>query len=111
VLRLATSAAQIFFHERRVGECRLRISVQAFHVAVRRRVIEVEVALLDVFAVIAFVVGQAEEPFLEKRIPAVPEGEREADVLMSVAETGETVLVPAVGARSGVVVRKVFPGC
>ena len=82
----------------------------------RRRAVEVEVVLLDVLAVIAFVAGEAEEALLEDRVAAVPEREGEADVLVAVADAGDAVLVPAVGARAGVVVRadtprRCRPGC
>ena len=109
-LRIIPSAAPVLRHERRIRERFLRILVEAFHVAVRRRVIQVEVAFLDVFAVVAFVVGQTEEPLFEERVATVPKREREADVLMSIAEPGEAVLVPAVGAGSRVIVGKILPG-
>ena len=76
----------------------------------RRRAVEVEVALLDVLAVVALGAGEAEEPLLQDRIAPVPQREREADVLVAIADAGEAVLVPAVGARAGVIVRKVVPG-
>jgi hypothetical protein len=72
--------------------------------------VEVEVVFLDVLAVIALVVGQAEEALLEDRVAAVPEGQSEAEVLEAVAEAGQAVLVPAVGAAAGVVVREGGPG-
>ena len=72
--------------------------------------VEVEVALLDVLAVIALVAGQAEEPLLQDRIAAVPQRDREADALMAVGDAAEAVLVPAIGARTRVIVREVLPG-
>jgi hypothetical protein len=59
---------------------------------------------------IAFMAVQAIEPLFENRVLAVPQREREAQVLMAIAETCEAVFIPTVGARSGVVVRKGFPG-
>src|SRR5690606_15792761 len=55
-------------------------------------------------------VVEAEEALLEDRIALVPQRDREADVLVAVAEAGEPVLTPAVGARARVVVRQVGPG-
>ena len=40
---------------------------------------QIEVALLDVLAVVALVAGEAEHPLLQDRITCVPEREREAD--------------------------------
>ena len=50
----------------------MRILVQVPHVRVRRSAVEIEVAFLDILAVIALAVGQSEETFLENRILAVP---------------------------------------
>src|SRR3954465_4400752 len=92
----------------RVG--RLRILVQVFHVRVRRRAVEIKVAFLDVFAMVAFVVRQPEQPLLDDRVLAVPERQRKAEDLAVVADPSEPVLPPAVGARAGLIVRKVVPG-
>ena len=74
-----------------------------------RRAVEVEVVLLDVLAVIALAVGQAEEAFLEDRIFAVPQGQGEAEPLLVVGDAGQAVLAPAVGG-GGLVVAEVVPG-
>ena len=73
--------------------------------------VEVEVVLLDVLAVIALAVGEAEEPLLEDRVAAVPQREREAQAAArSSLMPGDAVLTPAVGARARVIVREVVPG-
>src|SRR5581483_9788992 len=66
--------------------------------------------LLDVLAVVAFGAGQAEEALLEDRVLLVPEGEREAQARLAVADPEQPVLVPAVGAAPRVVVGQVRPG-
>ena len=60
----------------------------------RRCRIEIEIVLLDVFAVIAFVAGQSEQPLLEDRIFAVPEGESKTDVLVPVGDSARCRLHP-----------------
>lgn len=72
--------------------------------------VEIEVILLHVLAVVALIAGQAERPLLEDRIAAIPQGEREAQLLLLVADAAQPVLVPAVDAGTGLVVVKVFPG-
>src|SRR5262249_55744260 len=72
--------------------------------------VEVVVDLLDVLPVIALAVGQAEEPLLEDRVFTVPQGQRQTQALLVVADAGQAVLAPAVGAAAGVVVRQVAPG-
>src|SRR5207302_2031264 len=60
--------------------------------------------------VIALGVGQAEQPFLEDRVAAVPQRHAQAQPALLVGEAGDAVLAPAVGAAAGLVVREVFPG-
>src|SRR5204863_1784835 len=48
-------------------------------------------------------------PFLQDRILAVPQGQREAEALLDVAEAGEPVLTPVIGTRPRLVVREVVP--
>ena len=103
-------AAAVLLDQPRVGKLALRILVEVLHVRVRRRVVEVEVVLLDVLAVVALVRRQAEEPFLEDRVAAVPEGGGEDEELVAVADAGDAVLAPAIGLAAGQVVRQVVPG-
>src|SRR5262249_23730542 len=46
---------------------------------------------------------------LQDRIAAVPERQREAEVLHAIAEAGDPVLAPAVGAAARVIVGEVVP--
>jgi len=47
---------------------------------------------------VAFAVGQAEEPFLQDRVLAIPEGQGKTQDLMVIRDPAESVLAPAVGA-------------
>src|SRR5262252_2949825 len=76
----------------------------------RRRTVEVKIVFFDVFSVVAFAVGQAEEPFLQNGIFSVPEGKRKTEPLLFVGQTSQTILAPTIGPRAGMVVRKVIPG-
>ena len=64
----------------------------------RRRAVEVEVIFLDVFAVIAFVTGQAENALFQNWVALVPQRESKAEELSAVADASETVLVPPIDA-------------
>ena len=110
VLELVLAPAPVRLHEVGIRERRLGILVQVFHVRVRRRAIQVEVVLLDVLAVIALAVGQAEETLLEDRVRAVPERQGEAEPLLVIGDAGQAVFAPAVGARARLVVAEVVPG-
>ena len=76
----------------------------------RRQVVEVEVVLLHVLAMVALRVGQAEEPLLQDRVPSVPQSDREAQDLLVVALSGQAVLAPPVRPGARLVVREVRPG-
>jgi TRAP-type C4-dicarboxylate transport system permease large subunit len=101
--------AAIHVHQLRVGKLRLRILVQTLHVGVCRRGIEVVIVFLDVLAVIAFGSSQAEQALLQDRIAAIPKGEGKTKALVIVADAGDAVLGPAVGARTGMIVWKIVP--
>ena len=97
-------------HQLLVGEGPLRIAVAQAHGGVGRRVVDVDVVLLDVLSVIALERGEPEEPFLEVVVPLVPEGRREAELLEPVADAGDAVLPPAVGLGPRQGVGQVSPG-
>src|SRR5271170_3533382 len=88
----------------------MRVLVEVLHVRVRGSAIEVEVVLLYVLAMIAFAVGQAEEPLLKNGILAVPQGDREAQHAVDVGNSRQTVLAPTVCARARLVMREIVPG-
>ncbi len=71
--------------------------------------VEIEVLLLDVFAMIAFAGDETEVAFLENRIALVPEGHRPAENLIAIAESCDSVLAPAIGFRSRQIVRQERP--
>ena len=64
---------------------------------------------LHVFSVIAFGVGDAEQPLLHDRVDSVRKGDREAEALFFVGNTRETSLAPTVSARAGLVMREEVP--
>ncbi len=76
----------------------MRIFVQILHVRVRRRRIEIEVILLHILAMVAFVARQAEHAFFEDGVALIPESKRKAKQLTAVGDAGDSVLVPAVSA-------------
>ena len=109
-LLLILAAAAVLLDQRGVRERALRIFVEELQPAVGRRGIEVVVELLDVLAVVALAVGEAEQALLQDRIAAVPKRQREAEPLLLVGNAGDAVLAPAVGPRARLIVRKILPG-
>ena len=53
--------------------------------------------------------GQSEQALLENGIVAVPQREREAQMLAAFADAEQPVFVPAIRFRAGMVVRKIVP--
>src|SRR5262249_53509082 len=76
----------------------------------RGRAVEVVIELLDVLAVVSLLSGEPEEPLLDDRIAAVPEGNGEAEPLPAIGNPGDAILIPAISARARVIVREVIPG-
>ncbi|MEZ4313310.1 MAG: hypothetical protein R3F14_35260 [Polyangiaceae bacterium] len=108
-LGVARAAAGVLAEEGVVRIGALRVLVEEAEVAGGGGGVLVVVELFHVLAVVAFGAGEAEEALFQDGVLAVPEGEGEAEELVAVAEAGEAVLVPAVGAAAGVVVREVGP--
>src|SRR6185295_13829885 len=104
------AAAPVLVDEPRVREWLLRVLVEGFQVRVRRRRVQVVVALLDVLAVVALAVGQPEQALLEDWIAAVPQRQREAEDLLVVADAEQAVFTPAIGAAARGVVAERVPG-
>ena len=87
VLGALAAAAAVFLRQQAVGKLGLRIFVEELHVRVGRGVVEVEVVLLDVLAVVALDGRDAEQPLFQDGVVAVPEGGGEDEELIAVAES------------------------
>src|SRR5260370_24226115 len=73
-------------------------------------VIQIEVIRLDVFSVIAFAVGEAEETLLQNRILAIPQSDGKTEELPVIADAGQAIFTPVIRSRSGLVVAEICPG-
>src|ERR1051326_4507937 len=107
---LIFAAPAIFSCELGIRILGLRIFVEVLHVGVGRRGIEVEVIFLYVFTMIALVAGDAEKPLLKNRIAPIPKSQRKTESLVPVRDSGNSVFIPTIGARAGMIVRKIIPG-
>ncbi len=96
-------------HQLGIGIAALGILVRPAQVGRGRCGVLVVVDLLHVLAVVALRARHAEEALLEDLVLLVPQREGEAEDLAPVAEPGEAVLAPAVGAAPRVVVGEVAP--
>ncbi len=110
VFPIIQAAPGVFLGELGIGEGGVGVLVEHLLVGMARYAIQVEIELLDVFAMVALGVGQAEQAFLEKGIAFVPQGDAQAPLLGLVAEPGEAILAPAIGTAARMVMGKVAPG-
>src|SRR6185503_9887035 len=109
VLGLAARPLLTLLHQLRVWIGALRVLVEHLQIGMSRRRVEVVIELLHVLAVIAFAVGQSEQPLLQNRIAAVPQRQRQTQSLLVIAESSEAVFTPAINAAARMIVRKVRP--
>src|SRR5690242_11078084 len=65
-LRFAPCAATVFLDQPGVGEFGLRIFIERPHVRVRRGGVEIEIALLDILAMVSFRPTQAKKALLKR---------------------------------------------
>ena len=104
------TAPGVLLDELPVRERCLRVVVSPVQQGMGGQRVEVPPVLLDVLAVVALAVGEAEETLLENWVRTIVQGQREAQAVLVVGDPGEPVLAPAIGPTAGVVVRQVVPG-
>src|SRR6266511_1015925 len=109
--RVGLAASPVLLDKTRVRELSLRILVEELHVRVRRRAVEVEVVFLYILAMIPLVARQPEQPLLKNRVAAIPKRECETQVLMAVADAGDSVFIPPISFGARMIVRQVLPRC
>ena len=100
----------VFGHQLFVGKRPLWVAVSQAHERVRGSVVDVEVILLHVLAVVPLEWADAKKPFLEVRVRFVPEGRRKAEQLKTVADAGDAILAPAVGLGPRQPIGEMSPG-
>src|SRR5258708_12154243 len=71
--------------------------------------IQVVIELLHVFAMICLIVGKAEETFLQNRVMAIPQSNRQTKALLIVTDASDPVLAPAIRSTARMIVTEVFP--
>ena len=110
VFEPVSRSSLVLFDQITVRKLGLRILVEILHVAVRRRIVEIEVILFDVFTVIALRRNQPERSFLKNGIALVPKTKSKHEQLVAVANSCEAVFSPSISAASSLTVGKKLPG-
>ena len=110
VFQVVAAAPPVRLDQIAVRICVLRVFIEILHVRVGRRAVEVKVVFLDVLAVIALALVRPNSRSL--RIGSLPfhRASGKAQPLVVVAEPGEAVLAPVIGARARLIVREIVPG-
>src|SRR5262245_23081447 len=104
------AAAAILIDERLIWKGCLRVFVERLHVRMRGSAIQVVIIFFHVLPVIAFAVGQTEEPLFQNGVSVIPQRQCETEALMIVGNTQQAILSPTVGAGASMVVRQIIPG-
>jgi hypothetical protein len=97
VLKVIGGTLAICLDQIIVGIGRLRIFVQLLHIGMGGGAVQVEIVFLNIFAMIAFAVGQAKQPLFEDGIATVPQGQGKAELLLVIGQTGQPVFAPVIG--------------
>jgi hypothetical protein len=84
-------------------------TVEEFHIRMCWCAVEIEIRLFDILPVIPFVARQSEQSFLENTVTAVPKRNRKADLLVTVTDSTEAVLIPSICFRARLIVWQEFP--
>src|SRR5262249_16238974 len=72
IFTLATAPLPVGPHQIVIWVSPLRVLVEVLHVGVGRRGVQIEVILLAVLTMVAFIVGKAEEALFKDRVATVP---------------------------------------
>ncbi len=94
IFRIKEPAYAVGDHQVLIRVCLLRILVKVLHIGVGRSGIEIEIILLDVLAMVTLAVGQTEQPLLQYRVFAVPEGNSKAEQLFVIRDACQAVFSP-----------------
>ena len=109
IFGLVGSAPAVFLLKLGIGKGCLRVFVEHLAVGMRRQGIEEIVYLFYVLAVIALRVRQAKQAFFEDRVPAVPQGQADTDLLLLITEAGQAILTPAIGPLARLIMGQIIP--
>src|SRR5438874_6842859 len=75
----------------------------------RRRRVQIEIFLLHVLAVVAFICRETKQALLQNGIPAIPERQSEAQTTLPVRDSEQAIFAPPIGPAASLIVRKIFP--
>lgn len=54
--------------------------------------------------------SQAKQTFFEDGVTAVPQGQSKTEKLVAIADAGQSIFIPAIGATAGMVMGEIIPG-
>ena len=109
IFQSISSTHPVHIHQLGIRKFGLRILVKALQVRVCGCGVQVVIHLLDVFAMIALMRSEPEQTLFQDRIARVPEGHREAQPLVVIADPRNPILAPPVGPQMGMLKRKILP--
>src|SRR4051812_13483677 len=72
IFRFLTAAPAVGLQQVDIGIGGLRVFVEIVHIGMGRRRVKIVIVFFDIFAVVAFAIGQAKEALLENRVLSIP---------------------------------------
>src|SRR5215217_8243448 len=109
-LRFIPGTSAVLIDQPLIRKRLLRIVISPAQPSMARQPIEIPPILLHILAMISLRTGKAEHALLQDRINAIPQRQRETQIMMNIGQTGHTVFIPAVGPGARMIMRKEAPG-
>src|SRR5262245_5071145 len=97
------AAAAILIDERVIWKGCVRLFVERLHVRMRGSAIQLVILFFHALPVLAFAVGQTEEPLVQNGVAVIPQRQFETEELMIVGNTQLAIRAPTVGAGASMV--------
>ena len=110
IFRVVLAAPAVFRPEFLIGKRQLRVMVTPTIPGMAGHGVEIPPIFLDILTVVPLRTSQPESALLQYRVTAVPQRQPQAQALLDVAEAGQAILAPPVGAGTCMVMRQVAPG-
>jgi hypothetical protein len=108
-LRFVPGTPAVLIDQPLIRKRLLRIVIRPPQPGMARQPIQIPPVLLHILAMISLRTGKAEHALFQDRINAIPQRQRETEIMMNIRQAGHAVFVPSVGPRPRMIMRKETP--
>src|SRR5678816_2631356 len=109
-LRFVPGTPAVLIDQPLIRKRLLRIVIPPPQPRMARQPIQIPPILLHILAMISLRTGKAEHALLQDRINAIPQRQRQTQIMMNIRQPRHTVFIPAVRPRPCMIMRKEAPG-